>query len=227
MLSLDSGQWEMVLPLTTTLWGPSIFDSSGGPAGRLLVIDQAAGIRAAPFDAAHPALSSADTAVLANVYNDVEYEARGWLAVSNTGTAVYAPGNPAKSSLVWVDQDGTAESLGADQGVYREVTLSSDGTKAAVRQAADLWIHDLKRGTRSRLTSANTANFLPLWSSAGARIIFSSNRGGDWDIYTQPAHGSGPAEALLSRPYDQFPTAVLADGTVLYHEIHPQTGIDL
>ena len=28
VLSLDSGQWEMVLPLTTTLWGPSIFDSS-------------------------------------------------------------------------------------------------------------------------------------------------------------------------------------------------------
>jgi hypothetical protein len=32
---------------------------------------------------------------------------------------------------------------------------------------------------------------------------------------------------LLSRPYDQFPTSVLADGTLLYFEIHPQTGIDL
>ena len=227
VLSLDSGQWEMVLPLTTTLWGPSIFDSSGGSTGHLLVIDQAAGIRAAPFDAAHPALTSADTSVLANVYNDVEYETRGWLAVSNTDTAVYAPGNPAKSSLVWVDQDGTAESLGADQGVYREVTLSPDGTKAAVRQAADLWIHDLQRGTRSLLTPEHHHNFLPLWSGDGARIVFASNRGGDWDIYTQPADGSGPAEALLSRPYDQFPTAVLADGTVLYHEINPQTGIDL
>ena len=133
VLSLDSGQWEMVLPSTTTLGGPSIFDSSGGSAGRLLVIDQAAGIRVAPFDAAHPARTSADTSVLANVYNDGEYEGRGWLAVSKTGTAVYAPGNPAKSSLVWVDQEGTTESLGADQGVYREVTLSPDGTKAAVR----------------------------------------------------------------------------------------------
>ena len=225
VLSLDSGQWEMVLP--STIWGAPNFDASGGSTGRLLVIDEAAGIRAAPFDAAHPARTSADASVLANVYNDVEYEARGWLAVSNTGAAVYAPGNPAKSSLVWVDQEGTTESLGADQGVYREVTLSPDGTKAAVRQGVELWIHDLQRGTRSRLTPANTFNFLPLWSSDGAQIIFASNRGGDWDIYSQPADASRPADALLSRLYDQLPTSVLADGTVLYNEINPQTGIDL
>ena len=225
VLSLDSGQREMVLPSTT--WASGIFDATGGSTGRLLVVDQAAGIRAAPFDAAHPALTSADASVLADVYYDVESEVRGWLAVSNTGTAVYAPGNPAKSSLVWVDEEGTAESLGADQGVYREVTLSPDGTKAAVRQGWDLWIHNLQRGTRSRLTPANTFNFLPLWSSDGARIIFASNRGGDWDIYSRPADGSQSAEVLLSRPYDQFPTSVLADGTVLYHEINPQTGTDL
>ena len=227
VLSLDSGEWEVVLPSTTTYSGFSIFDSSGGSTGRLLVMDQAAGIRAAAFDAANPARTSVDASVLANVYNDVEYDARGWLAVSNTGTAVYAPGNPAKSSLVWVDQEGTTEPLGADQGVYREVTLSPDGTKAAVRQAGDLWIHDLQRGTRSLLTPAHHYNFLPLWSGDGVRIIFTSNRGGDWDIYSQPADGSGPAEVLLSRPYDQFPTAVLADGTVLYHELIPQTGLDL
>jgi serine/threonine-protein kinase len=224
VLSLDSGEREMVLPSAA---GAPIFDSSGGSTGRLLVVDQAAGIRAAPFDAAHPARTSADTSILADVYYDVEDEVRGWLAVSNTGTAVYAPGNPAKSSLVWVDKEGTTESLAAGQGVYREVTLSPKGTKAAVRQAWDLWIHDLQRGTRSRLTPAHTTNSLPLWSSDGARIIFASNRGGDWDIYSQPADGSRPAEALLSRPYDQFPTAVLADGTVLYHEINPQTGYDL
>ena len=224
VLSLDAGQWEMVLPSTTG--EVAIFDAGGGSTGRLLVGDLAAGIRAAPFDAAHPARTSADTSVLADVYYQVE-QSHGWLAVSNTGTAVYAPGNPAKSSLVWVDKEGTTESLGADQGVYREVTLSPDGTKAAVRQHSDLWIHDLQRGTRSRLTPANTSNFLPQWSSDGAQVIFGSNRGGDWDIYSQPADGSQSAEVLLSRPYDQFPASVLADGTLLYEEVNPQTGLDL
>ena len=224
VLSLDSGQWRMVLPSTT--FAAPIFDGAGGSTGRLLVIDQAAGIRTAPFDAAHPTRTSADTSVLADVYHDVGND-RGWLAVSKTGAAVYAPANPAKSSLVWVDQEGTTESLGVDQDVYQEVRLSPDGIKAAVRQGLDLWIHDLQRGTRSRLTPANTFSVMPRWSSDGTRIIFASNRGGDWDIYSQPTDGSGPAEALLSRPYDQFPTSVSADGTVLYQEINPKTGIDL
>jgi hypothetical protein len=74
---------------------------------------------AAPFDAAHPARTSADTTVLANVYYELETESRGWLSISNTGTAVYAPGNPAKTSLVWVDREGKIESLGKDQDAHK------------------------------------------------------------------------------------------------------------
>jgi eukaryotic-like serine/threonine-protein kinase len=225
VLSLGSRQWEMVLPQTSFASG--IFDAPRGSRGRLLVVDQAAGIMAAPFDAAHPARTSADTTVLANVYYDVENETAGWLAVSNTRTAVYAPGNPAKTSLAWVDREGKIESPGKDQDVYREVSLSPDGAKAIVRHGLDLWIHDLQRGTRSPLTPGNASNILPLWSRDGTRIIFASNRGGDWDIYSQPADGSRPAEALLKRPYDQFPDSIWADGTLLYHEIHPKTGRDL
>ncbi len=225
VLSLDSGRWEAVLPEAGFAVGT--FEATGGSTGRILLVDQAAGIRAAPFDAAHPGRTSADTSVLANVYYEVETESLGWLAVSNAGTAVYATGNPAKTSLAWVDREGKIESLGRDQDVYREASLSPDGVKAVVRHGLDLWIHDLQRGTRSRLTSGNGSNLLPLWSRDGTRIIFASNRGGDWDIYAQPADGSRPAEALLKRPYDQFPLSILADGTLLYVEIHPKTGRDL
>ena len=93
-----------------------MFDATRGSTGRLLIVDQSAGIMAAPFDAAHPARTSADTTVLTNVYYDVETEPRGWLAVSNTRTAVYAPGNPAKTSLVWVDREGKIETLSQGAG---------------------------------------------------------------------------------------------------------------
>jgi len=85
-------------------------------------------------------------------------------------------------------------------------------------------MHDLQRGTRSPLTSGS-ANILPLWSRDGLRIVFASNRGGDWDIYSQPADGSQPAEPLLKRPYDEFPYSLLPDGTLLFDEIHPRSGI--
>ena len=223
VLSLDSGQWEIVLPLTTG--APSIFDASAGSPGRLLVSDLATGIRAAPFDAAHPARTSAGVSILTDVYHDDEH--RSWFAVSNMGTAVYAPGDPAKSSLVWVDHEGTTESLGVNQGPFRGVRLSPDGTKAAVKQGRDLWILNLVRGTRIRLTPAGTSNHLPLWSSDGTRVIFGSNRGGDWDIYSQPADASRPAAALLTRPYDQTPDSVMTDGTLIYDDVNPQTGFDL
>jgi serine/threonine-protein kinase len=225
VLSLDSHRWEMVLPGSNLT--AAMFDAAGGPTGRLLIVDQDAGIKAAPFDPAHPARTSADISVLANVNYDVELEQRGWLDVSNTGAAVYAPGNPAKTSLAWVDREGKIETLSKGQDLYREARLSPDGTKAVVRHGFQLWIHDLQRGTSSRLTSGNANNLNPIWSRDGARIIFASNRGGDWDIYSQPADGSRPAEALLKRPFNQYPVSILADGTLLYQEINPQTGRDL
>ena len=46
-------------------------------------------------------------------------------------------------------------------------------------------------------------------------------------LLLQPADGSGPAEALLKAPYDQFPQSVGRDGTVLYTEINPKTSRDM
>jgi serine/threonine protein kinase len=223
----DSGQWELVLPTTT--FASALFDTSSlsSGSGRLLLVDDTAGLRAAPFDPTRPALTSADASVLDDVYSDISTESRGWLATSNNGTAVYAHGNPSRASLVWVDSDGKTEPLRKEQDVYQEVRISPDGAKAIVRSALNLWIHDLQRGTRSPLTSGNDSNILPVWSRDGRRILFASNRGGDWDIYSQAADGSGTAEILLKRPLDQFPYSVASDGTLLYTEIQARTGRDL
>jgi serine/threonine-protein kinase len=225
ILSLDSRQWQVVLPINTGRGG-GIFDALRGATGRLLVPDSSAGVRAAPFDVAHPAPTSADATVLTDVYNEVENEAWPWLAVSDTRTAVYVAGNPGKTSLVWVDREGRIESLSKDQDIYREVSLSPDETKAVVRKGFDLWIHDLRSGTRRPLTSG-TLSFLPFWSVDGSRIVFGSTRAGDWNIYSQPADGSGPAEELLNRPGDQLPYGMLSDGTLLYLELQAKTGRDL
>jgi hypothetical protein len=52
------------------------------------------------------------------VFYDVESEPQPWLAVSHTGTALYAEGNPAKASLVWVDREGKTEPLAKVQDLY-------------------------------------------------------------------------------------------------------------
>ena len=226
VLSLESRRWGMVLPMTLS-FAAGLFDPARGSAGRILVVDQSAGVVAAPFDAAHPAPTSIETTVLSNVYSEFEVESRGWLSISNNRTAVYAAGNPAKTSLVWVDREGKAESLGKGQDLYRDVHLSPDGMKAVVRVGLNLWIHDLQRGTRAPLTSGKDGNFLPVWSPDATRVIFGSNRGGDWDLYSQPSDGSRPADVLLKQPYDQYPSSMARDGTLLYLEFNPKTGTDL
>jgi eukaryotic-like serine/threonine-protein kinase len=99
--------------------------------------------------------------------------------------------------------------------------------KAVERVGDKLWIHDLQRGTRAPLTSGNASNFYPLWSPDATRVFFGSNRGGDWDIYSQPSDGSRAADVLLKQPYDQYPSSLSRDGTLLYFEIDPKTGLDL
>jgi len=227
LFDLGSREWRNVVP--GTRWQAPIVDAREGSTSRILVGDLTGGIRAAPFDAANPVVASADATVLDNVYFDVENETRAWLVVSPGGTAVYAPANPTKMSLAWVGRDGAVERSSPEQGLYREVTLSPDGTRAVVRHGLEIWIHDLQRTTRSRLVQAAGAvsNMFSLWSRDGARILFASNQGGNWDLYTQLADGSQPAQRLLDRPADQFTFSVGTDGRVLFMEQLPQTGRDL
>jgi serine/threonine-protein kinase len=221
VLWLETRRWEVVLPG----WGGAVI----GTSGHLFASDETAGIKAAPFDPARPARTTADSSVLSDVYYS-EYDKKSWLAMSKTGTVVYALGSPAKRSLVWTDREGKVEPLSKEQARFSSVDLSPDGTKVVVKQSADLWIFDLPRGTRSRLTfeaNGNGYTTAPVWSRDGTRVIFSSDAGGDFDIYSQAADGSRPAELLLKRPHDQFPNSFAPDGTLVFSEAHPSTGEDL
>ncbi len=227
VLSLDSRQWQKVESGVVN----GVFFLSAGSRGYLLCPDFNADLKAAPFDLAHPAVTSADTWVLSDVYV-YERAAKSFLAVSKTGTAVYAPGNPSKRSLVWVGYDGKSESLGTPQARYSDYALAPDGMQVLACDWLELFICRLKQpGTRIPLTlrtaSLMEANSFTLWSLDSKRIYFSSNRGGDWDIYSQPADGSQPAEVLLKRPYDEMPTSIGPDGTILFRRLHPTTGADI
>ena len=216
--------WTMVLPQTTTFDTPT-FDASARTT-RLLTPDQGA-MRSAPFDPASPAVTTMGEPVLDHVYSEFDTEGLAWLAISENGTVVYALADPARTSLAWLTRDGVVTPLAQAQAAYRELRISPDGTQAVVRQGANLWVLDLAQGSSRPLTSGNDVNLMPLWSRDGRKIVFASNRGGDWDIYAQAADGSQPAEVLLKTPGDQFPSDFAPDGTLLYTEHSSASGLDL
>jgi len=222
VLSLETRRWQLVLPGH----GGAVF---GSPGFLFVGDDEGTGLKVAAFDPVRPAPTTAQNFVLIDVYGFEDLE-RPWLSVSKTGTAAYAMGNPGKRSLVWVDLEGGMQSVSEQQTQFSGVTIAPDGSRAAIKQGYDLWVYDFQRGTQIRLTfhgNTQESSSSQVWSRDGKRVIFASNGGGNWDIYSQPADGSRPAELLLRRQFDQFPASMAPDGSLVFAEAHPTTGEDL
>jgi serine/threonine-protein kinase len=149
------------------------------------------------------------------------------IAVSQNGTLVYAPLDASKRSLAIVDYSGRIEPVNAELGNYEQLSLSPDGNRVAINSNFQLFVHDLERGGRVPLVPELPVTQSPVWSRDGTRVNFASNHNGTWNLYSKAASGSGEVEVLLESRFDQMPTGVIADGRLVYQEIHESSGADI
>jgi Tol biopolymer transport system component len=98
-----------------------------------------------------------------------------------------------------VDRQGRASPLpGLPPALYRNVKVSPDGTRLAVdTQGGDVSIYDFSQATLSRLTADPAADYNPVWTPDGQRIIFSSRRAGYPELFWRPADGTGQDERFF------------------------------
>jgi len=215
--SPNNGQWIRVAsPIWTARYAPSGHLLLSGPRG----------IRAAPFDDDRPQPTNPQTFVVDEVFSTAAW-GDSWFAVSDTGTLVYVPGDYTLGKLAWIERDGRASPLSEQPVSLVDPSLSPDGGRIAIQDRDNvLWTMDLRRGTRVRLTQDDDGtNAYPIWTRDGTRVVFASNRSGDWDIYAVPVVG-GAATRLLTRKGNQFPLSYAPDGTLLFNE-RVATGADL
>jgi serine/threonine-protein kinase len=140
-------------------------------------------------------------------------------AISDTGTLVFLPPPGAKGNVLeWVDRNGRTETIALPPGAYFYPRISPEGTRVALdvggRGGRDIWILDLARLALSRLTDGPTEDMLASWSPDGARVFFSSNRSGNFDVYSQAADGATPPRVEYAAPGDQI-GGVIPDGSRL------------
>jgi Tol biopolymer transport system component len=147
----------------------------------------------------------------------------GAFSVSDTGVLVYQTGVVFRSQLAWFDRSGAELSTVGDRADYGDVMLSPDGSRAAVSVVdpavglRDLWIFDLGRGVRSRLTSNPYDDFAPIWSRQdGRRIVFSSRRAGNIHLHQIPVDG-GSDSLLWQDDLGKFASDWSADGKYLVY----------
>ncbi len=175
---------------------------------------------AVPFDLEKMKLNGSPIQILDGVSSQ--------FTVSETGSIVYGANPAAENTLVWVDREGQVAPIIDVPGSYWTPRLSPDGRQLAFNGAGDIWILDLERGTRTRLT-VEGRNYWPLWTPDDSRISFASTRSRSIDIYWKSADGSGETEPLLIRdPYPQIPLSWSPDGQhLLFTEIHPKSRGDI
>ena len=112
------------------------------------------------------------------------------------------------------------------------MALSPDGQRLALEvyrfPQQDIWILNLNRGTKTRLTFSHQASSNPIWSPDGNGITYSCNREGSREVYTTPADGSGQAKLLLAGRLVLKPNDWSPDGRFLVYDMEdPRTRSDL
>ncbi len=141
-------------------------------------------------------------------------------AVSGNGTLVHMPPVTARlSQLVWVDLEGREEVISTiAPGAYSYPRLSPDGKRVAVDIPGpnrDVYVLDLERGSRVRLSEGPNEDLLPIWSSDGRRVYYASNRGG-FHVYSRAADGTGSEELLIDNADVQMPEWLAPGNRMLF-----------
>ena len=140
-------------------------------------------------------------------------------SVSENGTLVYAQGGlQTAQQLTWFDRGGRALGTLGEAAQYNSIALSPDERRLAVGLGTgtldnrDIWIIDIARAVRSRLTSDPGTDVLPVWSPDGTRVAFAGQRSGKISLRQQSINGTAADELLLEGSGDIGPSDWSHDG---------------
>jgi Tol biopolymer transport system component/tRNA A-37 threonylcarbamoyl transferase component Bud32 len=157
---------------------------------------------------------------------------RSVLTASANGELLYQHGAVGGGSqLVWYDASGKqGEPVLPDTADYYWPRLSPDASKLAfaleTNGIADIWVVDLARHTKTRVTFGPLYSGNPVWWPDGKSIVYGYGPNGTPDsIYRQNADGTGSKEKLLETPgIFNGPSSVSPDGRyIAYGRLDPKS----
>jgi eukaryotic-like serine/threonine-protein kinase len=146
-------------------------------------------------------------------------------SVSESGSVAYFPGQRGEGwPMVLLDRNGKQVGSVSEIATYFRPRFSPNGKRVAVAfqdahgRQQDIWIIDLARGTRSRLTFEGAQN--PVWSPDASTVYYSSfGRSSGVQLYARASNGAGSERLVLQNDNAVvFPTDVSRDGRFLLYQ---------
>jgi Tol biopolymer transport system component len=209
--NVDGKENRLVLPA----------ESNVSLSGSHLLFEQNGVLMAQRFDA-RAAKVEGDAAPVAQ---PVAYNPGTWRAAfdaSQNGILVYHGGAGSQSSqLMWIAPDGAATKAWPNpDATISELQFSPDEKRVAVIVGDPeplLWVYDLARGVRTRLTFSGSGDATAEWSPDGKRIAFGEYQDGILNIFLKDAGGSGKAQLLYADKYDKAVSDWSPDGRYLLY----------
>ncbi len=190
-------------------------------AGDRLLFLRESTLLAAPFDIGAAKLIGDPTVVATGVMYDVAIW-RAAFSVSNVGILAFHTGTAGHElQMKRVDRSGKVLGNIGDPWQFGNLSLSPDGSRVATDVGStetDVWVYEVARGVKSRITFGNAANLAPHWSPDGQTLVYASmylaRRDATHRISRRPAMG-GDEEVLYTSPEETWVSDWSSDGKYL------------
>jgi serine/threonine-protein kinase len=213
------GIWENRLEVVSRASGTRKVVLDGGEFGRYLpsghlIFVQDGSLFGARFDLKGLTLHGNPVPLLQRVkYNPLNGATQ--LTYSNTGILAYIPAASSDRELVWVDDRGLVEPLGAPHRAYNGLSLAPDGTHIALSiesqypgrfPNSDIWLYDIPRATLTQLTF-NGVSALAQWVGDSRQLTYLENYDPAeemFDLLCLYTDGSRDEELLARVPGDFY-----------------------
>ncbi|MEA2338128.1 MAG: eukaryotic-like serine/threonine-protein kinase, partial [Thermoanaerobaculia bacterium] len=197
-------------------------ESLVGVWGSYLLFVRDGAMYAQRFDAAKMRLTGEPRKIV----DDSDYDedrAHAYASVAATGALVYLPlsNREQKVEVGWYDRGGRLVEKLFDDVSVDTLSLTPDDSKIAMTRfatkkgASDIYVYDVARGIRSKLTGGLANYDQIVWSQSGDRILFSDDGDGMYDVYSKPDDGATPAVPIWKGGDDKHPVDVSPDGRFL------------
>jgi eukaryotic-like serine/threonine-protein kinase len=216
--------------LLATSFGAQYAPSSDPRTGYVLFLREST-LSAQRFDAERLELVGDPVPIAEQVGN--QNGVKGLFTVSANSILAFRAGARTGSQLTWFDRQGKVMGTVGDIDMMERPSISPDGRTVAIDrrdlQAGryDIWLHDLVRGTASRLTSNSTNNRFPIWSPDGGHVAYyTPDLGGG--LHQKAASGVGQDEVLSQTLPRGRPMDWSRDGRYIIKGVSdPNTKLDI